>query len=252
METTTIHPAEVYLRNEQNSTSLYVRIAGQRRRLFINRNENVIGIIAPRKRKSGYIFTDWASIEKIYYPSSSPEDAADIGKKQVLKYQKLARLATHTNDWLRKIANADLDKSLYENRITTGTRIDGKCIGLATIEKMASMSSVPASLYESANLDGAGRLTQFFQITIPLVWTNIRTTLTFFIISTINMAFLFVKAMTSGGPNGASDVALNYMYSQKDAGLYGYSMAIGVVIFLFSFALEIRSNRLHCASFWLF
>ena len=44
------------------------------------------------------------------------------------------------------------------------------------------------------------------------------------------MAFLFVKAMTSGGPNGASDVALNYMYSQKDAGLYGYSMAIGVVI----------------------
>ena len=59
-------------------------------------------------------------------------------KKQVLKYQKLARLATHTNDWLRKIANADLDKSLYENRITTGTRIDGKCIGLATIEKYCS------------------------------------------------------------------------------------------------------------------
>ena len=109
METTTIHPAEAYLRNEQNPTSLYVRIAGKRRRLFINRNENVIGIIALGKRKSGYIFTDWASIEKIYYPSSSPEDAADIEKKLVLKYQKLARLATHTNDWLRKIANADLD-----------------------------------------------------------------------------------------------------------------------------------------------
>lgn len=107
METTTIHPAEAYLRNEQNPTSLYVRIAGKRRRLFINRNENVIGIIALGKRKSGYIFTDWASIEKIYYPSSSPEDAADIEKKLVLKYQKLARLATHTNDWLRKIANAD-------------------------------------------------------------------------------------------------------------------------------------------------
>lgn len=54
METTTIHPAEVYLRNEQNPASLYVRIAGQRRRLFINRNENVIGIIAPKKRKSGW------------------------------------------------------------------------------------------------------------------------------------------------------------------------------------------------------
>ena len=39
----------------------------------------------------------------------------------------------------------------------------------------------------------------------------------------INMAFLFVKAMTSGGPNGASDVALSYMYSQKDAGPVSYT-----------------------------
>lgn len=133
METVTIHPAEAYLRNEQNPTSLYVRIGGQRRRLFINRDENIIGIIAPRKRKRGHVFTDWASIEKIYYPSHDQE--ANTDRKLILKYQKLARLATHTNDWLRKIADADLDKSLYENHITTGTRIDGKCIGLATIEK---------------------------------------------------------------------------------------------------------------------
>ena len=118
-----------------------------------------------------------------------------------------------------------------------------QAVGYYMVMYMASMASVPASLYESANLDGAGRVTQFFRITIPLIWTNIRTTLTFFIISTINMAFLFVTAMTSGGPNGASDVALNYMYSQKNAGLYGYSMAIGVVIFLFSFALSACVNK---------
>ena len=118
-----------------------------------------------------------------------------------------------------------------------------QAIGYYMVMYMASMASVPQSLYESASLDGAGRIEQFFHITIPLIWTNIRTTLTFFIISTINMAFLFVKAMTSGGPNGASNVALNYMYSQKDAGLYGYSMAIGVVIFLFSFALSALVNK---------
>lgn len=118
-----------------------------------------------------------------------------------------------------------------------------QAIGYYMVMYMASMSSVPQSLYESAGLDGAGRVTQFFQITLPLIWTNIRTTLTFFIISTINMAFLFVKAMTAGGPNGASEVALGYMYSQKDAGLYGYSMAIGVVIFLFSFALSALVNK---------
>ena len=118
-----------------------------------------------------------------------------------------------------------------------------QAIGYYMVMYMASMASVPMSLYESASLDGAGRLTQFFQITLPLIWTNIRTTLTFFIISTINMAFLFVKAMTSGGPNGASEVALSYMYGQKDAGLYGYSMAIGVVIFVFSFALSALVNK---------
>lgn len=118
-----------------------------------------------------------------------------------------------------------------------------QAVGYYMVMYMASMSAVPMSMYESSGLDGAGRVTQFFQITLPLIWTNIRTTLTFFIISTINMAFLFVKAMTSGGPNGASEVVLGYMYSQKNSGLYGYCMAIGVVIFLFSFAISALVNK---------
>ena len=114
-----------------------------------------------------------------------------------------------------------------------------QAIGYYMVMYMASMSAVPESLYESAGLDGAGRIAQFFQITLPLIWTNIRTTLTFFIISTINMAFLFVKAMVA---KGMADVGLSFMYAQKDAGLYGYSMAAGVVIFLFSFLLSALVN----------
>ncbi len=115
-----------------------------------------------------------------------------------------------------------------------------QAIGYYMVMYMASMSAVPVDLYESASLDGAGRMAQFFQITLPLIWTNIRTTLTFFIISTINMAFLFVKAMVA---KGMADVGLSFMYAQKDAGLYGYSMAAGVVIFLFSFLLSALVNR---------
>ena len=119
-----------------------------------------------------------------------------------------------------------------------------QAIGYYMVMYMASMSAVPGSLYESAGLDGATRTTQFFQITIPLIWTNIRTTLTFFVISTINMAFLFVSAMTGGGPNNASNVALLYMYNQKNlGGGYGYAMAIGVVIFLVSFGLSALVNK---------
>ena len=119
-----------------------------------------------------------------------------------------------------------------------------QAIGYYMVMYMASMSAIPGSLYESAGLDGANRFQQFFQITIPLIWTNIRTTLTFFIISTINMAFLFVSAMTGGGPNNASNVALLYMYNQKNlGGGYGYAMAIGVVIFLVSFGLSALVNK---------
>ena len=119
-----------------------------------------------------------------------------------------------------------------------------QAIGYYMVMYMASMSAVPASLYESSGLDGAGRVTQFFQITLPLIWTNIRTTLTFFIISTINMAFLFVSAMlgSSGGAASASKVTLVYMYDMKNAGLYGYSMAVGVAIFVISFALSALIN----------
>ena len=118
-----------------------------------------------------------------------------------------------------------------------------QAIGYYMVMYMASMSAVPESLYESASLEGSGRIHQFFHITIPLIWTNIRTTLTFFIISSINLSFLFVNAMTNGGPDGASEVFLSYMYQQAYTNSsYGYGMAIGVIVFLFSFGLAAIVN----------
>ena len=118
-----------------------------------------------------------------------------------------------------------------------------QAIGYYMVMYMASMASVPESLYESANLEGAGRIQQFFSITLPLIWTNVRTTLTFFVISSINLSFLFVKALTSGGPDGATEVFLSYVYKQAYTNSsYGYGMAVGVVVFLFSFGLSALIN----------
>lgn len=61
-----------------------------------------------------------------------------------------------------------------------------QAIGYYMVMYMSSMASIPASYYEAASLEGAGKMRQFFSITLPLIWTNIRTTLTFYIISTIN------------------------------------------------------------------
>ena len=120
-----------------------------------------------------------------------------------------------------------------------------QAIGYYMVMYMASMAAIPQDLYEAASLDGATEIQMFFQVTLPLVWSNIRTTLTFYIISTINLSFLFVQIMSDGGPNGHSEVFLNYMYKQAyGAGVYGYGMAIGVVVFIFSFALAAIVNKI--------
>ena len=113
-----------------------------------------------------------------------------------------------------------------------------QAIGYYMVMYMASMASVPESLYESADLEGANHVQQFFSITLPLIWTNIRTTLSFFVISTINLSFQLVKVLTGGDPDGATEVFLSYMYKQAYTNSsYGYGMAIGVIVFLFSFGL---------------
>jgi N-acetylglucosamine transport system permease protein len=117
-------------------------------------------------------------------------------------------------------------------------------VGYYMVMYMAGMSNIPASLYEASALEGAGGMRQFFSITLPLIWTNVRTTLTFFIMSSVNLSFVLVTAMTGGGPDGASEVLLSYMYKQAYTNsTYGYGMAIGVAIFTFSFVLSLVVSR---------
>lgn len=117
-----------------------------------------------------------------------------------------------------------------------------QAIGYYMVMYMASMSSIPENLYEAAALEGAGKVKQFFMITLPLIWNNIRTTLTFFVISTINLSFMFIQINTNG--DLGSEVPLNYMYNKAFGGNYSYGMAIGVITFIFSFALSGLLNKI--------
>ena len=114
-----------------------------------------------------------------------------------------------------------------------------QAIGYYMVMYMAGMANIPSSLYEAADLDGAGKIGKFFNVTLPLIWNSIRTTLTFFIISTINLSFLLVQILTNGGPDGSTEVFLSYMFTQAYTNSsFGYGMAIGVVVFIFSFGLS--------------
>lgn len=144
-------------------------------------------------------------------------------------------LALFNLENLQKMWLGDQNIAIY----SIGAALIWQAIGYYMVMYMASIASIPESFYEASALEGAGRIKQFTSITLPLIWNNIRTTLTFFIISTINLSFLLVQAMTGGGPDGSTEVFLSYMYKQAYTNSsYGYGMAIGVVIFLFSFALS--------------
>ncbi len=113
-----------------------------------------------------------------------------------------------------------------------------QAIGYYMVIYMAGIGSIPNHLYEAAQIEGAGRIRQFFTITVPLVWETVRTTLIFSIISSVNISFLIITVLTNGGPDGASEVFLSYLYKQAYTNAsYGYGMAIGVVVFLFAFLL---------------
>lgn len=105
-------------------------------------------------------------------------------------------------------------------------------LGFAMIVFLAGMQAIPASLYEAASLDGAGRWQAFRSITVPLL----RPTILFMtVITTIGYLQLFEEpfVMTAGGPLDATLSVTMYMYQQGFTFFHqGYASAIAYVLFL--------------------
>ena len=143
-------------------------------------------------------------------------------------------------DWLKQVWLGDHKIVIF----SIAFAMVWQSFGYYMVMYMASMTGIDKSLYEAASLDGAGQIRTLVSVTVPLIWSNIRTTLIFFILGSVNLSFVLVKAMTDGGPDNASQVILGYMYDQAYTNSsYGYGMAIGVVIFLFSLILSLIVSR---------
>ena len=97
---------------------------------------------------------------------------------------------------------------------------------------LAALQSIPADVYEAADVDGCGTVRQFFQITLPYIKPTLITTVLLRTIWIFNSLDLVV-IITDGGPANSSQTLPAYMYS-KAFGSYdfGFAAALGVMLML--------------------
>ena len=99
---------------------------------------------------------------------------------------------------------------------------------------LAGLQTIPRSLYEAAEVDGAGRLRQFFEITLPLLKPSIVVALIFRTITALQ-TFDIPFTMTRGGPGTSTATLAMYIHQNTVDFLdLGYGSALAVVMFALS------------------
>ena len=108
----------------------------------------------------------------------------------------------------------------------------------------AGVRQIPRSLYEAAQLDGAGRIRQFFSVTLPQLKYTIVTSSTLILVGSLTF-FDLVFVLTEGGPGDATRLLAVDMYKRGfQANLMGPASAIAVILVLVGLALALLLRRL--------
>jgi len=123
-----------------------------------------------------------------------------------------------------------------------------QAVGFYVVLFSAGMSSIPSDIYEAAALDGAGKFTLFFRVTLPLLWSTLQVAWVYLGIAAFD-AFAVVNVLSignNGGPDGATTVLAIEIYRNMQESKLGYASAMGVALFFLSItfaALTLRVSR---------
>ena len=125
------------------------------------------------------------------------------------------------------------------NALYTLVAIQTWVLGTAMLIFIAGLQQVPQELYESATIDGAGKVRKFFAITLPLISPMVLYNL---ILGIINAMQVFTSGfvITKGGPAKSTYFYVLYLY--EEAFKYhnmGYASALAWVLFLLIFVLTL-------------
>ena len=124
-----------------------------------------------------------------------------------------------------------------------------QAVGFYVVLFSAAMASIPAEIYEAAELDGASRLSLFFRVTLPLLWDTLQVAWVYLGIAAFDF-FALVNVLAQdggyGGPDGATTMLGVELYYNFTKSKLGYASAIGVVLFFLTLtfaALTLRVTR---------
>ena len=103
---------------------------------------------------------------------------------------------------------------------------------------------IPTTMYEAASIDGAGRVRQFFSITLPQLKYTIITSSTLMVVGSLTF-FDLIFVLTAGGPGDATRVLALDMYKRGFmSNLMGPASVIAVLLVLLGLVLALLLRRL--------
>ncbi|MEV4241996.1 carbohydrate ABC transporter permease [Streptosporangium canum] len=123
-----------------------------------------------------------------------------------------------------------------------------QAVGFYVVLFSAGMSSIPKDVFEAAALDGAGRYTLFFKITLPLLWDTMQVAWVYLGIAAFDaFALVQVLSVDRGGPDNSTTVLpLEIWRTAFNFSKFGYASAMGVALFFMTItfaALTLRVTR---------
>jgi raffinose/stachyose/melibiose transport system permease protein len=107
-----------------------------------------------------------------------------------------------------------------------------------------AVRQIPRSMYEAAGLDGAGRVRQFFSITLPQLKYTVITSSTLMVVGALTF-FDLIFVLTEGGPGDATrSLALDMYKTGFQANLMGPASAMAVILVVAGLLLALLLRRL--------
>ncbi len=104
----------------------------------------------------------------------------------------------------------------------------------------SALKEVPKELYEAAEIDGAGRITQFFRITLPAISPIVFFNMVTATISSLSVSFTLLYPLTAGGPGKVTQaISLDIYHNAFKTFRVGYACAESVMLFLIAAAISL-------------